>query len=249
MKAKLAAVIVTSLAVFGTIFALAPSTVVAQSSGTGSNTTTSSNMTSGNSTTTNTTSTTPDTMTSGFMGDHMSSMGLEDKGKPFGAISSIQNDEDEDPAWIVTGHWKIVNDTGTTNITDFHAAFQMIRLGGTDEHFHEISNFTQTRNTTTVGNVTRIVGTSTVTMPTGPVNDVVTDIRVNDGKVVTIRLDPEATSDHFGDTPIYGIVVTPELLQQATNMTQTSPAGNSTTGMMGGDRGFSSNQTGTVGPG
>ena len=243
MKAKLAAVIVTSLAVFGTMFALAPLTVAAQSLGTGSNTTTSSNMTSGNSTAT------PDTMTSGLMGDHMSSMGLDAKGKPFGAISSIQNDEDEDPTWILTGHWKVVNDSGTTNITDFHAAFQMIRLDGSDEHFHEISNFTQTRNSTTVGNVTRVVGTSTVTMPAGPVNDVVTDIRVNEGKIVTIRLDPEATDGHFGDTPIYGIVVTPELLQHATNMTQTSPAGSNTTGMMGGDRGFGSNQTGTVGPG
>ena len=45
-----------------------------------------------------------DTMTSGFMGD-MPMTWHDDSGKMFGLISSIQNGEGGEPAWITTGHW------------------------------------------------------------------------------------------------------------------------------------------------
>lgn len=184
------------------------------------------------------------TTTSGFMEDDMSMMWGNDSGKMFGAMSSIQNDEEDEPAWIVMGHWMMSNDTGGsnttgTNVTDFYAGFQMIGLDGSAAHSHEISNFTQDGESTTEGNSTTIVGTSTVTMREGPVDDVDTEITISEGKVIEISLDQEALDNHFGDTPIYGIVITPEIMQHIMNMTMTSSMGD----MMGGWHG---NETGTA---
>jgi hypothetical protein len=185
-----------------------------------------------------------DTSTSSFMGDRMSMLGSNEKGKMFGVISSEQN-EDGDPAWILTGQWAIRNETGTANITDINAGFQMIRLDGTDGHTHKISNFTQTANTTTEGNETTVSGTTTVTMPGGPVNDVDTEITVSGGKTISISLDPDDTDGHFGDTPIYGIVITPEMIQQFMNTTRPSMGGNMTGGNMTGGNMTGGNETGT----
>jgi hypothetical protein len=176
-----------------------------------------------------------DTMTSGFMGDNMSMPWLNDTGRMFGIISSLQNDEAGERAWMVTGHWMIVNDTaasnetgaGGTNITDLHAGFQMIMLDGTAGHTHEIYNFTQDGDSVTdgTGNVTTVTGTSTVTMREGPAEGVGTEITISRGKVVAISLDQEALDNHFGDTPIYGMVITPEILQHIMNTTTASTMG------------------------
>jgi hypothetical protein len=158
----------------------------------------------------------------------------------FGLISSLQNDENGEPAWMTTGHWMMTNgteanatETTGTNITDFYSGFQMIMLDGTAGHTHEIYNFTQDGECTAVGNATTVAGTSTVTMREGPVEDVGTEITISEGKVIAISLDPEALENHFGDTPIYGMVITPEIMQHIMNQTtMTSSLGN-TTGMMG----------------
>jgi hypothetical protein len=195
-----------------------------------------------------------DTMTSGFMGDNMSMPWLNDRGKMFGLISSLQNDEGGEPAWMVTGHWMMTNDTaasnetetGSTNITDFHAGFQMIMLDGTAGHSHEIYNFTQDGDSATQGNVTTVTGTSTVTMREGPVEDVGTEITISEGKVVAISLDPAALENHFGDTPIYSMVITPEILHHMMNTTTASTMIDDMKGMMcDGDK-WRGNETGTA---
>jgi hypothetical protein len=214
MKAKLAAAVIAALfAVFGTVFALATPAMANQHLGgaMSSNTTTSSymhsNVTGGN-----------DTMTSGFMGDRMH-MSWNDTGKMFGIISSIQNNEDGEPAWVVAGHWMMANDTAAsndteaaTNITDFHAGFYMTMLDGSAQHSHEIYNFTQEGDGTTQGNETTVTGTATVTLREGPVHDVPTDITISQGNIIAISVDQEATDGHFGDTPIYGMTITPEII-------------------------------------
>jgi hypothetical protein len=181
------------------------------------------------------------TMTSGFMDHSMLMSWFNDTGKMFGVISSIQNDENGEPAWLTTGYWTMTNGIGSSNatetagteITDFYAGFQMIMLDGTAGHTHEIYDFAQEGDSTTEGNVTMVTGTSTVTMREGPVEDVDTEITISEGRVIAISLDQEALENHFGDTPIYGIVITPEMIQHMMNMTtMTSSAGN-TTGMMG----------------
>ncbi|MEW6604089.1 MAG: hypothetical protein AB1351_05305 [Thermoproteota archaeon] len=232
MKAKLAvAVIAASFAIFGTAFALLPTATASLYNGTPtSNTTTSSG----------TNMTTPgnmsDTMTSGTMGDSMHMSWYNQTGKMFGIISSIQNNEDGEPAWVVAGHWMMTNDTSgtnatggpSTNITDFYAGFYMTMLDGTAQHTHEISNFTQLEPSTTEGNETTITGTTTVTLREGPVHDVDTEITISGGNIIAISLDPEQTDNHFGDTPIYGMVVTPEIIQHVMSQMM-----NSTHAMMG----------------
>ncbi|HXV45412.1 MAG TPA: hypothetical protein VD736_01950 [Nitrososphaera sp.] len=180
------------------------------------------------------------TMASGFMDRNMLMSWFNDTGKMFGLISSLQNDENGEPAWMTTGHWMMTNGTeanatktARTNITDFYAGFQMIMLDGTAAHTHEIYNFTQDGESTTVGNATTVTGTSTVTMREGPVEDLGTEITISEGKVIAISLEPEALENHFGDTLIYGMVITPEIMQHIMNQTtMTSSLGNMT-GMMG----------------
>ena len=167
-------------------------------------------------------------------------------------VSGPATAEDGEPAWMVTGHWMMTNDTAASNetetaspnITDFHAGFQMIMLDGSAGHSHEIYNFTQDGDSVTdsTGNVTKVTGTSTVTMREGPVEDVETEIMISQGKVVAISLDQEPLENHFGDTPIYGMVITPEILQHVMNTTNTS----SFMGEMTGDHEWRGNETGTA---
>jgi hypothetical protein len=160
MRIRLAvALIAASFALLGGIFALATPAVANQYSGmSSSNTmTSSSNMSSSMHSNMTTDSNTSNTMTSGFMGGNISMFGFNNTGKMFDIISSIQNDEDGKPAWIATGHWMLTNDTsasndiegGSTNITDFPAAFYMTGLDGSVQHTHQIYNFTQDGDSTT----------------------------------------------------------------------------------------------------
>ena len=145
----------------------------------------------------------------------------------WGMISSIQNDEQGQPAWIVAGHWMMEmasqNDTATSNATGgisnvrgFNAMLHMVMLNGSAMHEHEISNFTQVGDATfnSDTNSTTITGTVTITLREGPVQDVQTTIEIAQDKVIAITPDPAAVENHFGDTPIYGIVVSPEMIEQ-----------------------------------
>lgn len=143
-------------------------------------------------------------------------------GKMFGIMSSIQNNEEAEPSWVVAGHWMMTNDTSgtnategpTTNITDFYAGFYMTMLDGSAQHYHEIYNFTQLEASATEGNETTVTGTTTVTLREGPVHDVDTEITISGGNIIAISIDQEQTDNHFGDTPIYGMTITPEIVQQ-----------------------------------
>jgi hypothetical protein len=160
-------------------------------------------------------------------GDMMSMLRQFGANHKFGMISSIQNDEQGQPAWIVAGHWMMEmasqNDTTTSNttgsisnITGFDAMLQMVRLNGSAMHTHDISNFTQTGDATfdSSTNSTTITGTATITMREGPVHDVQMTIQIAQDKVIAISPDPTPLQNHFGDTPIYGMVVSPEMIEQ-----------------------------------
>jgi hypothetical protein len=175
---------------------------------------------------------TPDTATPGMSmdmggGDMMTMMREMMANHKWGMISSIQNNEQGQPAWIVAGHWMLEmasqNDTATpdttggiSNIAGFNAMLHMVMLNGSAMHSHEISNFTQVGDATFNGdtNSTTITGTATITMREGPVQDVQTTIEIAQDKVIAISPDPAALENHFGDTPIYGIVVSPEMIEQ-----------------------------------
>ena len=162
----------------------------------------------------------------GAGGDMMMSMMHEmSANHKWGMISSINNDGEAD--WIISGHWMMEmasqNDTATSNATGmisniagFNAILHMVMLDGSAMHDHEISNFTQTGDTTfdSSTNTTTITGTVTITMREGPVPNVPTTIQIAQDTVIAISLDPAALDNHFGTEPIYGIVVSPEMIEE-----------------------------------
>jgi hypothetical protein len=145
----------------------------------------------------------------------------------WGIISSIQNNQQGQPTWIVAGHWMMeigsaqngtaaANITGSiSNIIGFHAMLHKMMLNGSSYHTHEISNFTQTGDPTfdSDTNSTTITGTATITIAGSPVPNVPTTIQIAQDKVIAITPDPAAIGNHFGNTPIYGIVAFPEMMQ------------------------------------
>lgn len=139
----------------------------------------------------------------------------------FGVVSSIQNDESGKPAWIVTGHWKtnLLGDLfsnasrATASTTSpfagspFSTQIEMVGLDGTGEHTHTITNFILA-NVSRPDNMTEeFNGTSTASMREGPVTDIPTSIKITGDKVISIWLDPARIDDHYGNTPIYEVVM------------------------------------------
>jgi hypothetical protein len=144
----------------------------------------------------------------------------------FGTIASLQNDENGNPTWIVSGLWKGSlsmdnktqdgggNQSTTTTATEtgglpnatFYSKVNMVMTNGSALHDHEIYDFrltdmTMPNNSTTVYN-----GTATITMREGPVPNVPVSIRTMDNNVISLWADPTKINNHFGNTPIFGII-------------------------------------------
>jgi hypothetical protein len=144
----------------------------------------------------------------------------------FGTIASLQNDENGNPTWIVSGLWKgsLTNktqdgggnqstatanaSTTTANLPNatLNSKFNMVMTNGSAMHDHEVYDFTLTDismpdNSTTVYN-----GTATITMRQGPVPDVPISIKAMDDDAVSIWVDPTKINNHFGNTPIFGVI-------------------------------------------
>ena len=152
--------------------------------------------------------------------------GYEKGNTTFGTIASIQNDENGNPSWIVSGHWKanLLNNQSQSSSSSqgnttssspspassgsvFNASFKMVKLDGTANHTHTITNFVLA-NTSMPNNMTRIFnGTSTASLKEGPATDIPTSIRIMGDKVISIWLDPSKVNNHFGNTPIYGTIM------------------------------------------
>lgn len=171
------------------------------------------------------TETTPEMSMGMGGGDMMSMMHEMMANHKWGMISSINNDGEAD--WILSGHWMMEmapqNDTATSNATGmisniagFNAILHMVMPDGSAMHNHEISNFTQTGDSTfdSGTNTTTITGTITITMREGPVHDVPTTIQIAQDQVIAISPEAAALENHFGPDPIYGIVVTPEMIEE-----------------------------------
>jgi hypothetical protein len=146
----------------------------------------------------------------------------------FGTISSLQNDENGNPTWIVSGLWKgslsmynktqggggnqsttttaAITETGGLPNATFYSKVNMVMTNGSALHDHEIYDFrltdmTMPNNSTTVYN-----GTATITMREGPVPNVPVSIRTMDNNVISIWADPTKINNHFGNTAIFGII-------------------------------------------
>jgi hypothetical protein len=149
----------------------------------------------------------------------------------FGTIASLQNDENGNPTWIVSGLWKgslsvdnktqggegnqtiattTVNATAATagslpNAT-FNSKFNMVMTNSSAFHDHEIYDFRLTDMTMPNNSTTFYNGTATVTMRQGPVPNVPVSIKSMESNVISIWADPTKINNHFGSTPIFGII-------------------------------------------
>jgi hypothetical protein len=148
----------------------------------------------------------------------------------FGTIASLQNDQNGNPTWIVSGIWKgsLSSDNKTQgaggNQTDaastpnatsalaglpnatLYSKFDMVMTNGSAAHDHEIYDFTLSdmsmpNNSTTVYN-----GTATITMRQGPVTNVPVSIKSMESNAISIWADPAMINNHFGNTPIFGTI-------------------------------------------
>jgi hypothetical protein len=141
-----------------------------------------------------------------------------------GTIASIQNDENGTPAWIVSGLWKgaltnsdklnpdfstpTVNNNNDDNLptASLEAEFDMVMLNGSALHQHTIYNFTLADIMKIDNNNYQVNGTATITMKNGPVNNVPLSIKSMNNNVVSIWVDPTKINNHFGNTPIFGLI-------------------------------------------
>ena len=141
-----------------------------------------------------------------------------------GTISSIQNDENGTPAWILSGLWKgaltntadksnqdfstptVSNNNDNLPTATFEAEFDMVMLNGSALHQHTIYNFTLADITKIDDNNYQVNGTATVTMEDGPVNNVPLSLKSMNNNVISIWVDPTKVNNHFGNTPIFGLI-------------------------------------------
>ena len=151
----------------------------------------------------------------------------------FGTIASLQNDENGNPTWIVSGLWKGslsmnnktqagggANQTTSTSPTTanataatgslpnatFNSKFDMVMTNGSAKHDHRIYHFTLTGISMPNNSTTVYNGTATITMRQGPVPDVPVSIKTMDNNAVSIWVDPTKVNNHFGNTPIFGTI-------------------------------------------
>lgn len=151
----------------------------------------------------------------------------------FGPIGSIQNDESGQPAWVVVGFWRgnllsfnetsataatattMENSEGDNNTSSqiapavFNANLRMIMLNGSAPHTHVITNFVLSDVSSNENGTMTYTGNSTVSMPETPFVDVPTTIKVS-GEIISIFPEPSAVDQHFGNTPIYGVILPEE---------------------------------------
>jgi hypothetical protein len=138
-----------------------------------------------------------------------------------GSIASLQNESSlqnqSRPTWILSGLWNtsLVQELlfSQTNASYsgpsfFNASFEMVKTDGTSRHAHTISKFSERESSASNNNMTLIFnGTATVSMAEGPIENVSTNLTVLNDNILSIWLDPRKTGNHFGDLPIYGMVM------------------------------------------
>lgn len=144
-----------------------------------------------------------------------------------GTIASLQNDASGRPTWIVSGQWEMLvfkprleeSQSKPATVT-FNAMFDMVRKDGVALHKHTISstlNLTGISNSvnnythlssTTINGTTRLV-TIGLSNTLGMSNMVVpVSVKIIDRSTFSLWIDPSKIGNHFGNTPIYGIVTT-----------------------------------------
>ena len=119
-----------------------------------------------------------------------------------GIITSVQTDAQG--KWNLNGTWSLkgVNSGSPT----FTSEFSMAKLDGSAKHKHNISDFKMAGKPATDNSGTTYSGTATITMKEKPATNVPVTILISNNGAFSINVDPKATENHFGNTPIMGKV-------------------------------------------
>jgi hypothetical protein len=131
-----------------------------------------------------------------------------------GEIGSIQSAQQGAFSWSTAGEWVMqlngpLTGRADPRIASFNATIHMVRLDGNVLHEHKIYNFSQSSVTQLGDDSTTFNGTVTVTLREGPVENVASYIQIL-GDSIAIWIDPRAVDNHFGPTPIHGMVLPAE---------------------------------------
>lgn len=131
-----------------------------------------------------------------------------------GEIGSIQSAHLGIFSWITSGDWVMQLDGPLIGRADprielFNATIHMVRLDGNILHEHKIYNFNQSSVAPLGNDSATFNGTMTVTLREGPIENVPGYIQIL-GDSIAIWVDPRAVDNHFGPTPIHGIVLLAE---------------------------------------
>jgi hypothetical protein len=144
-----------------------------------------------------------------------------------GTIASLQNDASGKPAWIVSGQWQMLvfkprlaeSQPKPATVT-FNTIFDMVRPDGAALHTHTISstfNLTSISNSvnnnshlssTTINGTARLVTIGLPNMVSMSNINVPVSVKIIDRSAFSLWIDPSKIGNHFGNTPIYGIVTT-----------------------------------------
>src|SRR5918995_1839430 len=173
------------------------------------------------------TTTATDNATGTAAGDTTNATTTGGGNKLAGIIASLQLAPDRlAPEWVTAGYWELESDMplfgagseGTEpTVTSFDGIVEMTRIDdGTALHTHTLSDFQQSDVQFTGENTTSINGTMTVSLEEGPVENVPVFITLQNN-LITLAVDPVTTESHFGPTPISGIILAPEHLQEISN--------------------------------
>jgi hypothetical protein len=119
-----------------------------------------------------------------------------------GTIKSVQTDAQG--KWNLDGTWSLKG--ANSNSPNFNANFTMAKLDGSAKHKHTISDFKLAGTPTTNSTGTTYSGTATVSLKNGPANNVPVTITISNNGEFSLNIDPKATENHFGNTPIMGKV-------------------------------------------
>ena len=112
--------------------------------------------------------------------------------------------------FVLSGDWNLTVNAG--KVTNFAVKFIKVLNDSSKWHTHDIINFKPSNTNNTIVQLSpdksaSIPGTVDIKLNnTSAWNNVKTNILISKGKVITINLDNNATSNHFQGEPIYGVV-------------------------------------------
>ena len=137
-----------------------------------------------------------------------------------GNIISLQKNDTTNPAWILSGKWKLVQspniDTNKTNINNlqnikFNASLVMESIDGMNSHRHRITDF-KLSNMTFHNRDVIIDGTVSFTTPGSKqtldkdIDNIPIRIKIFNLMTIVIEMENKMVQEHFGGSPIYGKV-------------------------------------------